>query len=492
VSQHWTGVLVRFVLLAGLFAAAPAVASQSATPVATAGGISLVASGLENPRGFTWGTDGTLYVAQAGITDVPADVIATPVAPSSAGGLNGSVVWIDNACPAMYQAVLPSSAGTGGIDLGPSSLSVVNGQVYVLDEGGGAAHGNPLTPDGIYLIDGGGSATVVADIGAWVASNPVANPGDGDDANGDLFAMATDGSAFWVTETHFGQLLKVTLDGQVSRVADFSESGTYPTGITFGPDGTLYVALLDDSSLGSGSASVASVAEDGTVTEVWSGLSAVVAIAVNQGGTLFALEGGTTTGNEIAAIERNTGKVVRQTGEMTSSDVATGFDVPVGLAFGPDGGLYVTSPAFSPSPSDGSVVRLDTSQGGVMRMSPDLTANSPCVTPTPTTAVTPAGTPATPDTTPAAGTPTSEPASGAAVEIKDFAFNPANLTITAGTTVTWTNNDTVPHTVTAADGSFDSGTLSPGDTFTHTFTSAGSFDYHCDFHPNMQGTIVVN
>jgi plastocyanin len=58
--------------------------------------------------------------------------------------------------------------------------------------------------------------------------------------------------------------------------------------------------------------------------------------------------------------------------------------------------------------------------------------------------------------------------------------------------VTWTNNDTAAHTITADDGSFDSGNLNPGDTFTHTFaTAAGTVAYHCNYHPNMVATIVV-
>ena len=84
-----------------------------------------------------------------------------------------------------------------------------------------------------------------------------------------------------------------------------------------------------------------------------------------------------------------------------------------------------------------------------------------------------------------------EEASGESVEIADFAFSPAELTVPAGTTVTWTNNDSAPHTVTSDDGAFDSGRLDEGDTFEFTFEEAGTFAYHCDFHPNMTATITV-
>lgn len=80
---------------------------------------------------------------------------------------------------------------------------------------------------------------------------------------------------------------------------------------------------------------------------------------------------------------------------------------------------------------------------------------------------------------------------GPAVNIANFAFTPPSLTVPAGTTVTWTNNDTTTHTVTADNKSFDSGALNPGKTFTFTFTQAGTFTYKCTIHPMMTGTIVV-
>jgi predicted lipoprotein with Yx(FWY)xxD motif/plastocyanin len=82
-------------------------------------------------------------------------------------------------------------------------------------------------------------------------------------------------------------------------------------------------------------------------------------------------------------------------------------------------------------------------------------------------------------------------ANSVAVEIKGFAYNPATVEVAVGTTVTWTNNDSTAHTVTADDGSFQSGTLDPGKSFSFTFTKAGSVSYHCEFHPNMTATVTV-
>jgi plastocyanin len=83
------------------------------------------------------------------------------------------------------------------------------------------------------------------------------------------------------------------------------------------------------------------------------------------------------------------------------------------------------------------------------------------------------------------------PASGNQVNIDGFAFEPATLTVSAGTTVTWTNKDEEPHTVAASDGSFHSPGMGTGATFSHTFPTAGKFDYVCSIHPMMHGTVVV-
>src|SRR6201994_2646643 len=77
------------------------------------------------------------------------------------------------------------------------------------------------------------------------------------------------------------------------------------------------------------------------------------------------------------------------------------------------------------------------------------------------------------------------PVSGNAVSIDNFAFAPATLTVPAGSTVTWTNKDEEPHTVAASGGSFHSPGMGTGATFTHTFGTAGTFDYVCSIHPSM-------
>ena len=82
--------------------------------------------------------------------------------------------------------------------------------------------------------------------------------------------------------------------------------------------------------------------------------------------------------------------------------------------------------------------------------------------------------------------------SAQAVTIQGMQFQPATVTVAEGIKITWTNMDGMDHTVTSNDGtSFNSGTISPGGTFTYTAVAAGSYPYHCSIHPTMTGTVQV-
>ncbi len=96
------------------------------------------------------------------------------------------------------------------------------------------------------------------------------------------------------------------------------------------------------------------------------------------------------------------------------------------------------------------------------------------------------GSPATETATASADSP----AADSTITISGFAFSGVTE-IPVGTTVVVTNDDSATHTWTATDGSFDSGSLAPGESFEFTFTEAGTFQYVCNFHPTMTGSITV-
>jgi plastocyanin len=137
------------------------------------------------------------------------------------------------------------------------------------------------------------------------------------------------------------------------------------------------------------------------------------------------------------------------------------------------------------------------------RTAPALVAQPAGPTTTKTTTTTTAAPlidPFAPVTTTAttAPAPSPTPAATAPVSIVDFGFSPSSITVSAGTTVVWTNTGQSIHSVTSDTGAFDSNPscptgscLDPGATYSHTFSTAGTFAYHCRVHSNMVGTVLL-
>ncbi len=139
--------------------------------------------------------------------------------------------------------------------------------------------------------------------------------------------------------------------------------------------------------------------------------------------------------------------------------------------------LAVVVLAGCSSPPSGTSPSVTFGSGGATPGMPGMSGMPPMSGP-------PAG-PTTSVTAPAA------PVTGDAVSIDNFAFVPATLTVRVGSTVTWTNHDEEPHTIAASDGSFHSPGMGSQATYSHTFPTAGKFDYICSIHPFMHATVVV-
>jgi hypothetical protein len=339
--------------------AAP-VAAQEATPQASA--LTTVASGLISPRGFLWTADGTLYVAQAGSGG---GSLGTPTAPPPVGpfqgGATASVVRIENGCPVLIAGGLPSTSDQIGGILGVEDLAALGGQLYAAVDGGGEAHGNAAQPSGVYRILENGSAELVADLSAWVRANPVASiPPDYDpDAAG--YGLVADEAAgtLWVGNPNSGEILSVSLDGTVTRVADLSAGHPVPTMMAADPQGGVYVGYLTAVPFPDGVAKVSHVSADGTVTDVWTGLTAVTDVAVGPDGTLYAVEMSTGNLEEPPFLVPGSGRIVRQAGPDSAEVLASGLMFPITIRFGPDGALYVALPAMGAASGDGVIARID-------------------------------------------------------------------------------------------------------------------------------------
>jgi plastocyanin len=131
-----------------------------------------------------------------------------------------------------------------------------------------------------------------------------------------------------------------------------------------------------------------------------------------------------------------------------------------------------------------AVVAMTTAVGGVV-----MIANTASTTPRTVAAAAPAATTAKSH----ANATAFAPAATKHVMIKNYAFSPAAITVAVGDTVTWTNMDSAPHTVTVSSGpvTFTSPNLQKGDTFSYTFHTAGTYQYYCAVHPDMMGSVTV-
>ena len=162
----------------------------------------------------------------------------------------------------------------------------------------------------------------------------------------------------------------------------------------------------------------------------------------------------------------------------------------------PKGEVIAQTPAAGTSVASGASVTMVNSDG-----SGATPSTAPPTTATPTTLTPTTATPTTVPPTTATTAPTETTTTGSVattsttvvneIAIVNLTFEPASLTVKAGDTVTWVNEDTVTHDIVADDGSFDGGSLAPGASYHFTFPTAGTVPYHCSIHPQMLGTVVV-
>jgi hypothetical protein len=401
VSRRGRSIFVFLFLLLGF--GPIGVLAQEATPVANGpSNLEVVASGLTNPRGFTWGADGTLFVALAGSGGANA---ATEDAPTTAaigpfgGGPTAAVAQIgDDGCPVGLAVGLPSTMSAMGDVLGAEDVAILGDQLYAGVDGGGPVHGNADAPSGVYRILADGSTELVADLSAWVRDNPVANiPGDSDpDAAG--YSIVADEAAgmLWVGDPNSGQVLSVTPDGVVTRIADLSEGHPVPTHLALDPNGGVYVGTLTTVPFPDGAAKVMHVAADGTVTDVWTGLTTVVDVAVGADGTLYALEMSTGNIEQPPFLMPGSGRIVHQTGPDQLEVVADGLMLPIALEIGPDGAFYVSTPAIGANAGEGAVVRLPLAGDGATPVDGEAATASCSPVPETLSSATVAGTPVAP------------------------------------------------------------------------------------------------
>ena len=339
------------------------ISAQESSPVASpaAAGVEVVAGGLTNPRGFTWGEDGTLYLALAGTGGADQLVVEGTPFPFMVGATS-TIVTVTDGCTSPYSEDFGSALWTDtGWTWGVMDVAVLDDQLYALAGAGAAGGGN-----GIYKVNADGTQELVADLGAWTSENPTALIPPDYDPTGSWFDLEAGTDRLWVSEAVGGRLMTVTPAGEIALVADLSEEHLVPSGIAVAPDGGAYVAHETTAPYPDGGSKVIHVAEDGTVTDAWTGLTAVTDIALGPDGTLYAAEMATGNTDSEPFLTPNSGRIVRQSGADSLEEVATDIPYPVMIGFDAAGSLLMAYPAFTletPSDGQGALVRLDLTGG---------------------------------------------------------------------------------------------------------------------------------
>ena len=339
------------------------------------------ASGLEGPRGLTFGPDGNLYVAEAGLggstaTTGACEQVPPPIGPYK-GGVTVRISKIDKAGNRTTLASgLPSANDAMGDTLGVADVAFLDGDLYAVLAGGGCSHGNPNIPNALARINlrTGGWKTV-ADLSRALMEYPAKyTSADDYEPDGTFYGLIAHRGRLLTVEPNHGQVFSVTPDGKVRQVIDLSASQGHivPTSIA-ALDDALYVGNLNLFPIDPQWAKIVTLSRDTyfpnplpgfsgpqdeyprwKVVSSKAGFTTVVGMKIGPDGLMYVLELSAARGYPSPGA----GKVVRVKRNGVIEDVVTGLTVPTGMTFGPDGRLYVSNLGAVPGAA-GQILRFD-------------------------------------------------------------------------------------------------------------------------------------
>jgi hypothetical protein len=321
--------------------------------------VSVYASGLDGPRGMTFGPDGKLYVAEAGLGGFNNPCLVVPVVGPYHGGPSARVSKITRSGRRITVVDgLPSAMSSlpSGDTIGAAAVAFLGSQLYVLSAGGGCTHANPESPPGVVRANlKKGTWKSIVDLGAFMASHPVLNPEEEDfEPEGTLYSMIVHDGHFYAVEPNHGQVIRINAGGHAEELIDVSatQGHAVPTAIAF-HEGAFYVGTLSTFPIQPGTAKVLKISERGELLAVMGGFTTVTGLAFDARGRMYVEEFSAAPGFPTPGA----GKIVRVDGSGPIEDFLTGLVVPTGLLYGPDGALYVSDFGAAP-PGLGRILRV--------------------------------------------------------------------------------------------------------------------------------------
>jgi hypothetical protein len=324
--------------------------------------VSVFATGLQFPRGLSFAPNGDLYVAEAGSGGGESTIgqcaqVVPPVGPYQ-NGPTGRISRIDrNGNRVTVATGFPSGVNNFGDVMGVADIAFHGDKMLALVAGGGCSHGSASVPAGIARVDKSGAWSVIADLSAWQAAHPVANPFRPDfEPDGSWYSMISSEGSLVAVDANHGEVVRVNPHtGAITRIADISATQGHivPTAIAE-RRGALYVSSLGLFPGTDGSQKILRISRSGDVTEVASGFTAVLGLDFDSRGRLYVLEIGEAGGFPAPFA----GRVVRLDRHGDRTVVISGLFLPTALRIGPDGALYISNKGFGP-PQPGEILRVD-------------------------------------------------------------------------------------------------------------------------------------
>jgi hypothetical protein len=330
--------------------------------------VTLLATGLNEPRGLKFGPDGALYVAEAGTggftpsASFDCEQVPPPIGPYF-GGPTARISKITG--PGQVETVvdgLPSAVDNPSMPSGAegvADVAFIGDTLYALLAGGGCSHGNPDQPNGVIEVDAVHHTwTYIADLSAFLKTHPPGNPtpslGDWE-PDGTWYGMVAVRGVLYTTEPNHQEIVRVSPSGGVSELADVSVSSSEwvgPTGITY--HGNLFFGTLAPFPIQPGSAHVFKLTPSGNF-KVWtSDLTTVLGLAFDNRDQLYVLELSDAPGFPTSGA----GKLVRISPSGKAEDIVTGLVVPTAMTIGPDGAIYISNFGAAP-PGLGQILRVE-------------------------------------------------------------------------------------------------------------------------------------